>query len=458
MGELQIEQKKKSKIRYIDEEWEKRLICNNQGNICKTIDNFYIILENSERFRGKIKFNELSEKIEYDGKDISDIDYALMQREIEKQYGIFDEKKFINALRLVSEQHKYNSIKDMLEGLKWDGIRRADTILSKYLGAEENEYTAMCFRLLMFGAIERIYNPGAKFDYMLILKGGQGLGKSTFFSIVCGQQYYQENLEDLKKAFEYTQGKWIVEIGELQALKKSEIDAIKTFITTRKQTHRFPYDKTSRDFYRKFVLIGTTNDNSFLADETGSRRFIILECAKKKADLKHNVFEENAEYEIKQALAEVFQEYKEGKGYFVVPEKFEKMIEETNKNYLMDDGLTGLVEDFLEYKDRCCILQIWDECIEEQKKWKYSKTIATRIRDIILKMPDWQRYAGSKDGKTTITSNYVDKFGNARTKQYGKQVVFERIRKPEKNTFKENSNEMMNKIYKTENEDYFMEV
>lgn len=162
MGELLKEKTKKDNIRFLEEEWERRLKFNNQGNIAKTIDNFYIILENSKSFKDKIKLNELSEKIEFNGKDINDIDYAIIQREIEKKYGIFDEKKFVNALKLVSEQHKYNSIKDMLEGLKWDGIKRADTILSRYLGAQENSFTAMCFRLIVFGAIERIYHPRGK--------------------------------------------------------------------------------------------------------------------------------------------------------------------------------------------------------------------------------------------------------------------------------------------------------
>lgn len=293
---------------------------------------------------------------------------------------------------------------------------------------------------------------------MLILKGGQGIGKSTFFNVLCGEKYYQENLSDLKKTFESTQGKWFVEIGELDAMKKAEATAIKTYITLRKETYRVPYERTSRDYYRRFVLIGTTNDNDFLVDETGNRRFIVLECARNRKSLKESVLSENAQYEIRQALAEVFQEYKEGKKFLVVPEEFEEYIEMKNRTYIMSDGLEGLVEEFLEDKDKCCIMQIWDECIERQRKWKYSKTMSNRISNIIVNLPDWHRYDKSKTGKTNFSSFYTDEMGRMREKKYGKQVVFVKEKEPKKDYFKENSNALMNDIYKTENEDYFMEV
>lgn len=444
----------------ISREWEKNLTFNDKGNIAKTIDNFYLILTNAEEFIGKIKLNDMSDKIEYKGKCIETTDFDEMQLIIEKEYGIYDDKKFNSALRLVARENMYNSIKDMLESLKWDGIKRADTILCKYLNAEESEYTATCFRLLLFGAIERVYNPGAKYDYLIIFKGGQGIGKSTFFNMLCGNEYYQDNLKDFKKAFEYTQGKWFVEIGELDAMKKAEITAMKSYVTQTKETHRLPYDKTSKDFYRKFVLLGTTNENCFFEDETGNRRYPVIECAKHKNQLSHSIFEEGALYEIKQALAEVFQEYKDGKKFLTLPKEMEAILEERNKQYLSDDGLSGIVEGYLENKEKVCIMQIWDECVEQHKKWKYSRTMANRIRDIILRLPDWERYNGSKSGKTDITSVVRDYHGNLITKHYDKQVAFVKNKKVtvEKNNFIQASNENMNKIFNTENENYFMEV
>lgn len=455
---ITIKKKKTEKITQISEEWERRLIRNDKGKVTKSIENFQIILENHEKFKGRIELNEMTEMIEIDKQRLDDVSIAEIERIIEKDYGIYDEKKVLNALRLVANKHKYNSIKIMLESLKWDGIKRADTILCKYLGAEEDEFTAICFKMMLFGAIERIYNPGAKFDYMLILKGGQGLGKSTFFNVLCGKKYYQENLADLKKSFEYTQGKWIVEMGELDALKKSEKESFKNYITVTSETYRMPYDRTSKDYPRKFILIGTTNEGRFLDDMTGSRRFLVLECAKHKSKLKHSVLEEGAEYEIKQALAETFEEYKEGKSFLELPKKYESFNENKNKNYVMDDGLEGLVENFLDTVDRCCVMQIFDECLESSRKWKYSKTLANRISSVVLNMPNWERYSGSKDGRTRFVSMHLGENGYPISKEYGKQVVFEKIKEPEKDIFKENANTLMNGIYGTENEDYFMEV
>lgn len=461
-SQIGIEKSSNNKIKKfpINKDWEKNLYFNDRGNVAKTIDNFYLILNNAEEFVGKIKLNGMSDKIEYNGRCIETTDIDEIQLIIEKEYGIFDDKKFMSALRLVARKHMYNSIKEMLEDLEWDGIKRADTILCKYLGAEESEYTSTCFRLLLFGAIERVYNPGAKFDYLIIFKGGQGIGKSTFFNMLCGNDYYQDDLKDFKKAFEYTQGKWFVEIGELDAMKKAEVTAMKSYVTLTKETHRLPYEKTAKDYKRKFVLLGTTNENCFFEDETGNRRYPVVECAKHKNNLKHSIFEEGALYEIKQSLAEVFQEYKDGKKFLTLSKEMEAILEERNKQYLSDDGLSGIVEGYLENKEKVCIMQIWDECVEQHRKWKYSRTMANRIRDIILRLPDWERYTGSKSGKTDITSCTRDYHGNPTTKHYDKQVAFVKNKKVkvERESYIESSNKNMNKIFNTENKDYFMKV
>lgn len=204
----QIEKEKRKKVIHfpVSKEWEKELVFNSQGNVANTIDNYCIILKNHEEFVGKIKLNELSNSEEFEGKTISQLDYDNIQRIIEKEYGIYNEKKLASAIRSVAAENKYHPIKKYLETLKWDGIKRADTAFADYFGAEPSDYNSMCLRLVLFGAIERVFNPGCKFDNMVILKGAQGLGKSTFFRIMCNNnpEWYQEDLKDLEKPFEYT--------------------------------------------------------------------------------------------------------------------------------------------------------------------------------------------------------------------------------------------------------------
>lgn len=146
----------------LDKNWKKRLKHNeNTGVISKTIENFCTILEND--FKDKLFFNELSgkEEVVVNGrkKSLETIDFDRIYMTIEKKYGIYDVKKCDSAIRFVAEKNRYNPIKEYLEGLQWDGVKRIDTAFSDYLGAEESDYNAMCLRLTLFGAIERLYNP-----------------------------------------------------------------------------------------------------------------------------------------------------------------------------------------------------------------------------------------------------------------------------------------------------------
>lgn len=143
----------------IKREWEKELVLNSNGSIGNTIDNYCVILSNHEEFKGKIRLNELSNQEEFNSKTIQQIDYDNIQRIIEKEYSIYNEKKLASAIRSVANEHKYHPIKDYLNSLKWDGIKRADTAFADYFGADYSDYNSMCLRLILFAAIERVFNP-----------------------------------------------------------------------------------------------------------------------------------------------------------------------------------------------------------------------------------------------------------------------------------------------------------
>ena len=353
-----------SNVISLDKYWDKKLSRTENGNIAKTIDNFCTILENE--YNGKILYNELANMVETEKKKpFETVDYDKIQREIEKKFGIYDIKKLNSAIRIVAENHNYHPVKEYLENLKWDGISRIETCMEEYLGTreEEREYNAMCLRLFLFGAIERALNPGAKFDYMLIINGAQGIGKSSFFKIMCGENlsFYQENFNNFEKAFEYTNGKWIVEIAELNAFSKTDINFLKTYITTSSETYRIPYEPMPKQYLRQFVLFGTTNESNFIPDDpTGERRFVVIEAANdaRKKNIKKKIYSSESFYDLKQVLAEVYKEYKDGKKFLEIPEEYREQVSIKNKEFKYDDGLTGMIEQYLSNKTECCVQNI----------------------------------------------------------------------------------------------------
>ena len=165
------------------------LSLNERGTVAQTIENAVTILKYDPVLRDKIKRNELSGKTDIvapviwkrDIISITDTDVYQIQRYLENTYGIRSERAINKAINIVASENTYHPIKDKLESLVWDGTERIKHLLPKFLGSEESEYTEAVMKLLMLGAISRVYNPGCKFEIMVCLVGGQGAGKSTFF-------------------------------------------------------------------------------------------------------------------------------------------------------------------------------------------------------------------------------------------------------------------------------------
>jgi len=476
------EQKKKNNVLKfpIKNDWEKELMINSNGNVANVIENYCIILENYEKFKNKFKFNEMSSQEEFDGQPLKQVDYDNIQRIIEKEYGIYNDKKAVSAIRTVAVGYKYHPIKEYLESLKWDGVKRADTAFADYFGAKPTEFNSMCLRLMLFGAIERVYNPGCKFDSMVILKGAQGLGKSTFFRAMCDDNinWYQEDLKDFKKPFDYTNGKWMVEVAELSAMSKADKNSIKSYITTRYEQHRIPYTRASQAYPRQFIIFGTTNNECILDDPTGERRFPIVECADKKDKdkIKKKILWENKdEYnlikqDIQQILAEVYQEYKDGKKFLSVPDKFKEEFENIQNRYYIEDPDVGLIEEFLEGKKETCFEQIWREALGHvAARDKASRADKERITNILLNMKNWKLYDGNAQHKKRISGKKLVYGDVYQTVSYGVQKawvwyeteedILKRKQESEekrKEKFKNNLNKITNQ--NKDYDDYFMQV
>ena len=147
-----------------------------------------------------------------------------MRHYIEAVYEISGPSKINDALAIVQEKHRFHPIRDYLDSLSWDGLPRLDTLLIDYLGAEDTEYVRTVTRKAFTAAVARIYQPGGKFDYMIVLVGPQGIGKSLILKLL-GQRWFSDSLTTVqgKEAYEQLQGAWLVEMAELSATKKAEV-------------------------------------------------------------------------------------------------------------------------------------------------------------------------------------------------------------------------------------------
>lgn len=263
-----------------DLNWMLKLKKNSDGVPVKTTDNVLIILENDPLLKGKIVYDEFSNTglvlgaVPWDSRterrSWADLDDSGIRHYLEKVYNITGKDRINDAVSMCAFKFRINDVVSYLTGLKWDGIKRIDTLLADYLGAKDSSYTRAVSRKSLVAAVKRIMEPGCKYDHVPILTGPAGIGKSTFLKKL-GRQWFSESLEvfEGKEAAEMIQGTWINELGELKGFSKSEINAIKQFITKTEDIYRKPFGRNTQRYPRRCVFFGTSNENEFLND----RRF-----------------------------------------------------------------------------------------------------------------------------------------------------------------------------------------
>ena len=188
----------------------------------------------------------------------------------------------MEAVDRLVKKNKFHPVQQYLEGLIWDGVERLSAFGSDFLGAESNEYTAKCFEIFFVGAVARMFQPGCKMDYMLILEGNQGLGKSSGFNALAGD-WFSDNLPhdvSSKDASAHLAGKWIIELAEMNALKKNEAAALKHFVTKQAERFRPAFGRKEVVQPRQCVFVGTTNESNYFKDATGNRRYLPVKIMK----------------------------------------------------------------------------------------------------------------------------------------------------------------------------------
>jgi len=197
---------------------------------------------------------------------------------IEEQYQLCVGKdRFWSIASDLARRSPRHPVCEYLDEQEWDGTHRLDRWLVEYMGAEDTAYVRAVGAIVLVAAVRRVRQPGCKFDEMLVLEGPQGRGKSTALSILAGHEdWFSDDLPlgaDTKRFIEATAGRWIVEAGELKGMRKSEVEAIKSLLSRRVDRARLAYGRTTTEIPRQFVIVGTTNSERYLRDNTGNRRF-----------------------------------------------------------------------------------------------------------------------------------------------------------------------------------------
>lgn len=412
-----------------DLDWMRSLALDGNGNIQGTINNICIILENDPNLKGRILLDSFSGQGLADGalpwdrreerREWKDVDDASLRSYIETTYGIPTRDKIENALLIVASRHEVNDVEEYLSKLRWDGVKRVETLLPDYLGAEDNAYTRAVMRKVLAAAAARAVLGGVKFDNMPILTGPQGIGKSTFLAIL-GGDWFSDSLTSFegKDAAELIQGTWINEVGELTAMNRQETNAVKQFLSKTDDIYRASYGRHASRHPRHCVFIGTSNESEFLKDSTGNRRFWPVDVGVQEA--KKSVWDDLPK-ERDQIWAEAYTYFILGERLFLPPE-LEALAKEAQESHREVGGKEGMIQEFLGRKipqdwnqydiskrrqfwggnlqlppgtilvdrDKVCAMEIWVECFGGDPKY-LRRQESNEIVSAVLSLQGWER-------------------------------------------------------------------
>ena len=406
----------------VDNTWKSKLQFTEKGALAMTIENVVLILQNDPKLAGCLGFDEMEHNIVtrrslpwrkvHGVSQWVDTDDAALRYYLERTYGLASKDRIFDAVNVVALKSSFHPVRDYLSSCTWDGVPRVDTLLIDYLGAEDNAYTRAVTRKTLVAAVARIFRPGIKFDYMLTLRGRQGLGKSSFIAKLAGD-WFSDTFTTMqgKDAYEQVQGVWIMEIGELAGMRKAEVETIKLYISKRVDRFRPAYGRRTQEFPRQCIFIGSTNENQFLRDTTGNRRFWVVDTPNEP---KRDFWEELTPETVHLIWAEAVELYKKGEKLYLSKE-LEKQAREIQASYEEENPKTGIVAEYLErllpagwdnmdtYSRRqwletdtvgtikrttVCTLEIWAEALNGNPD-KLDRYAAKEIRDILASLPEW---------------------------------------------------------------------
>lgn len=404
-----------------------------QGKIKNTINNVVIILTNDENLKGCFGFNEFEQRetavkrppwdknVHKYPRPLSDADDAELRLYLERVYDVTSKSQITDALTVVVRANSYHPVRDYLDAVTWDGRERLDTLFIDLFGADDSAYTRAVTRKAFAAAVARIYKPGCKYDYVLVIVGDQGIGKSTTLAKM-GGDWFSDSMQTLtgKEALEQIQGSWLIELGELAGLRRADVDAIKHFVSKREDRFRVAYGKRVEHFPRRCVFFGTTNEEDFLRDVTGNRRFWVVNCKGARGRIDFQTYLTPAT--VAQLWAEAKERYAQGEPLYLAEDGLEEEARIIQDKHLEKDERSGLVSEYLERelptnwdaldpyqrrnwlqdennrgtvkRDRVCILEIWTECLGKDPN-SITRRDSMELGRIMKAIRDWTPYGGA---------------------------------------------------------------
>lgn len=423
-----------------DLDWQAALEIDKTGAVKDSLTNFVMIIRNDPRLKA-ISYNENRCGIDIRDAEAlpwkplkpgwSDSDLASLSAYVDRVYHIYSPSKMKSALLTVTAERSFHPIREYFDALpEWDGTKRIDTLLIDYLGAEDTSYTRAVMRKTLVAAVARIYEPGVKFDTILVLAGDQGIGKSTFFARLAGTWFSDSlSIADMrdKTGPEKLQGFWILEISEMNGIKKVDVETVKSFASRQDDKYRVAYGTVVESHPRQCIIVGTTNTmTGFLRDVTGNRRFwpvnLTGTAARHPWDLSRQ--------EASQIWAEALTLYNSGEELILKGEEASLAIER-QQDALENDDREGMVREYLDKllpadwptmslsgrrlflmgdefdqtahsgtvrRERVCNVEIWAECFGKDPT-TIQKQDSYAIASIMKKIEGWERYTGNKTGK-----------------------------------------------------------
>lgn len=302
--------------------------------------------------------------------NLTDVDLKFLVLYFEKHYGLANEKRIDDAIKVVANENRYHPVQDYLNALQWDGVERIPYGLHHFLGAEVSNYTYEVMKLFMMGTISRVFRPGIKFEVMLCLVGGQGAGKSTLLRFLAmNDDWFTDDLKkmDDDNVYRKLQGHLIVEFPEMVAiLNAKNVEDTKSFMSRQKDTYKTPYDKHPKDHKRQCVFAGSSNSLDFLPmDRSGNRRFLPIQCNANVAEV-HILDDEKASRDyIAQMWAEAMEIYRSGKYQLRLPKEVQDELYEYQKRFMQEDTKKELILDYLEHYEgnMVCSRQLYAEAL-----------------------------------------------------------------------------------------------
>jgi len=415
-----------------DDSWKTKFELNKNGGYMKLPENVILILRNDRRLADRVHLDRFSHRImvtgdlpwhtiSRDGKWWGNSDDSGLRNFLSREYKIDGKGMIDDALREVLQMTSIHIVQNYLNSLpSWDGMPRLDTLMIDYLGAEDTEFNRVVTRKTLVAAVSRIMEPGCKFDYVLTLIGKQCLGKSFIWKRL-GHGWTSDSISTVtgKEAMEQIQGAWIIELAELAALRKAELEAVKQFITKQDDSFRPAYGREVEHYDRQCIFVATTNQPDFIRDATGGRRWwpVVVGVMPRKL----SPFEDLTDDVVDQIWAEALSAYTMDEPLYL-DERMEEAARALQQEHTEESPWAGIIRSYVDrllpdnweimdiaerqsfinggedgfdqpegrgLRDKVCALEVWVEAIGGQPK-AMGRMQCMEINNVLRNLEGWE--------------------------------------------------------------------